>query len=460
MWFSQNSAWAKARAKHIHCTCVGCTSHKQAVSWKTPWRHNQTRAGQAMASGETPCEPWRSSSGRTEERRIFGNLDYWNRRCFDYKPIRVLHTLCDASSGVWEITVDTGGDNDGKRKRPPRGTCFLGKFKDDYEQTVFGLFTASHVLSEANIRNAGTKVTITYSDPKAHSPSTCQVNIQDSPFYFTCPLLDVTFLEFDENMRERLRKGGFKFLDVYEKRPGSAGAEFHVLHYSGKRNDHDQYYSTGYLEQYNGLHLFHSASTDDGASGAPVFHHDGCHVVAIHTAKSVDAANNYNVAVVAASVLEVLIPRRDPKQSIHERHYPTMNELRSLERPLKGLGLQMQRARTRDESHPPRIPYYFTHPGLKVSDVEDTVEIHFVLTGHGWYWSELSPDNGTQEPSWAPATTHVFGYGSHYKGKTVEDEHDGFSFDRLQSVEIGSLKTDSELMDIGSNKEEENYSFS
>lgn len=415
-----------------------------------------------MASGETPCEPWRSSSGRTEERRIFGNPDHWDRRCFTYKPIRVLHTLCDASSGVCEITVDTGGDNDAKRKRPPRGTCFLGKFQVGYGQTVFGLFTASHVLSEANIRNARTKVTITYPELKAHSSSTCQVNIQDSPFYFTCPLLDATFLEFDENMQERIIKGGFKFLDVYTQWRGSVGVEFHVLHYSGKWNDHDQYYSTGHLEKYNGLHLFHSASTDDGSSGAPVFLHDGCHVVAIHTAKSVDAENNYNVAVAASSVFKVLIPRRadsDPKQFILGRHYPTMDELRSLERPLKSLGLQMQRARTRDEFHPPRIPYYFTHPGLKVSDMEDTVKIHFVLTGHGWYWSELSPDNGAQEPSWAPATTSVFGDGSHYRGKTVEDEHDGFSFDRLQSVEIGSVKTDSELMDIGSNKEEENYFF-
>ena len=421
-----------------------------------------------MASGGTPCEVGRSTSGRrTDEQLVFHPSALssekpkdGDRRCFKYKPVGILKRICDVSPGVCELTVEIGDESD-KKQRHHRGTCFLGKFEVSHHHfPVFGLFTASHVLGEAEIHNPGTKVTIRY--PGLEGQQLCRYDliVQDSPFCFTCPLLDVTFIEFREDWLPRLFKEGFNFLQVYTQWRGPVGTEFHVLHYPGDLNDHVQYFSLGHLEKYNGLHIFHSASTGEGSSGAPLLV-KSCHVVAIHTAMSEDAKNNYNVAVSAASVFNVLIDEWErarnssPAQSCHVTHHPTMNELLSLERQLKSFGLEIQRARYReDQDDPPRIPFYFTHKELMVTGENDPIPIHFVLTSHGWYWSDLAPDNGVEEPSWSSASTKKFDYGSIHSGKTVEEDPNGFTFNKLQSIGIYNLPK-SMFIESLSNKEME-----
>lgn len=416
-----------------------------------------------MATGSTPCKPGRTPSGRrTEEQLVYhpsvlcsGKPDVKESRCFKYKPIGVLKTLCDVSPGVCEITVESG-DKDEKHRR---GTCFLGKFEVHYHP-VFGLFTASHVLGERDIHDTRTKVTIAYPGLEAQHPFSQLLNVQDSPFCFTCPLLDVTFIEFGKDLQSKLSKHGFKFLHVFTQWKGCVGDEFHILHYPGKLNDHVQYFSTGHLEKYNGLHLFHSVSTEEGSSGAPVVFGNGCDVVAIHTAQSEDAENNYNVAVSVDSVFKVLIANWESAHSNQSpsclvTHHPTENEMLSLMDQLEDLGLEMQRARQKgDQNGTPRIPFYYTHEGLRVSDENEKVAIHFVLTSHGWYWSELAPDNGVEEPSWTSAAKNVFGDGSHYRGKTVQEEPNGFSFGKLRSVGLSSLPSKFGRLSI-SNKEKE-----
>ena len=396
----------------------------------------------------TPCEPERTTSGRrTEEQLVYHpsvlSLEKPNKsegRAVKYKPVRVLEKLCDVSRGVCELTVEIGDDSD-KKKRHHRGTCFLGKFEVRY-YPVFGLFTASHVLGEAEIHNPNTKVTIDYPGLEAKHPCHYKLKIQDSPFCFTCPLLDVTFIEFKKDLPTALSKEGFQFLHVYTQWHGPIGTDFHVLHYPGALHDTVQYFSSGHLEKYNGLHLFHSASTGEGSSGAPILV-ESCDVVAIHTAMSDDAKNNCNVAVSATSVFDVLIAKRNefrassPVQSLFVPHHPTMNELQRLGEQLKSLKLEMQKARAKEnQTGPPKIPFYFTHNGLMVAGENDPIPIHFVLTSHGWYWSDLAPDNEVEEPSWTSADTDKFGLGSIHRGKRVVQDPNGFTFERLQSIQI------------------------
>ena len=407
-----------------------------------------------MASGGTPCEAERSTSGRrTDEQLVYypsalnpEKLTDGDRRCFKYKPVGLLKRLCEVSPGVCELTVEIGDDNDKEKMKHHRGTCFLGKFEVDYNHQVFGLFTASHVLGEAEIRNPNTKVNIRYPGVEAQGLCSYDLNVlSDSPFCFTCPLLDVTFIEFSRKLQSKLCQYGFKFLHVYTQWHGPVATDFHVLHYPGALNDHVQYFSAGHLEKCNGLHFFHSASTEEGSSGAPVLV-ESCDVVAIHTAMSEDAKNNYNVAVSAASVFKVLIveweraQKSSPVQSCLVTHHPAKNELQSLVGQLRSLGLEIKQARRREKQvGPPRIPFYFTHEGLMIDGEQDTVPIHFVLTCHGWYWSHLAPDNGAEEPSWSSARTKVFGHGSKYSGKTIVEDPNGFTFDKLQSVGIDNL---------------------
>ena len=404
-----------------------------------------------MANSGTPCEPERTTSGRqTDEQLVLHSSVVDSEkpkesegRVFSCKPIRVLKKLWDVTPGVCELTVEIGDDSDKKQKHH-RGTCFLGYFEVRY-YPVFGLFTASHVLGEADIHNPNTKVTICYPGLEDHRPCRYDLSVKDSPFCFTCPLLDITFVEFRKDLQTTLAEKGFQFLHVYTQWHGPVKTEFHVLHYPGAQNDHVQYFSSGHLEKWNGLHFFHSASTEEGSSGAPVLV-ESCDVVAIHTAKSEDAKNNYNVAVSAASVFNVLIAeweraqKSSPVQSYIVTHHPNEKELQSLVGELTRLGLEIQIAWARENQvGPPRIPVYFTHKGLTVTGEKDTVKIHFVLTSHGWYWSNVAPDNGAEEPSWTSARTNVFDHGSIHTGKTVVEDPNGFTFDKLRSVGIDNL---------------------
>ena len=395
-----------------------------------------------MDSSGTLCEPERTTSGRrTEEQLIIHpsvlSLEKPNKsegRVVKFKPVGVLETLCDVSRGVCALTVKIDDDSD-KKKKHHRGTCFLGKFQVEHG-LVFGLFTASHVLGEAEIRDPNTKVTIDY--PGLESKHSCQykLEIQDSPFCFTCPLLDVTFVEFKKDLVTTLSKEGFQFLHVYTQWLGPVATEFNVLHYPGEQHDHIQYFSSGHLEKYNGLHLFHSASTGEGSSGAPILV-ESCEVVAIHIAKCEDAKNNYNVAVSATSVINVLCKQQRFQASDPVTHHPTKDELQTLEEQLKSLKLEMQKARAKEnQDDPPKIPFYFTHKGLMVAGENDPIPIHFVLTSHGWYWSDLAPDNGVEEPSWTSADTDKFGLGSIHRGKRVLQDPIGFTFKKLQSFQI------------------------
>ena len=71
-----------------------------------------------------------------------------------------------------------------------------------------------------------------------------------------------------------------------------------------------------------------------------------------------------------------------------------------------------------------------------VAGENDPIPIHFVLTSHGWYWSDLAPDNGVEEPSWTSADTDKFGLGSIHRGKRVVQDPIGFTFKKLQSFQI------------------------
>lgn len=403
----------------------------------------------AMASGS---EPDRSPSGRkAEEQKVYqrsvmcpGKPKKSERRCVEYKPVSVLKTLLEATKGVCEIKVETPADNK-EGIAVTRGTCFLGKFEIRY-QPVFGLFTANHVLDEAVIGKPNYTVTIANPELKRSHV----LSFRNSPFWFTCPLLDVTFIEFDEDLKKIV--GGFDFLHIYTNWEGGVGQEeFHLLHYSGALNDQNQYFSGGHLEKYHGLHIFHSASTEEGSSGAPVavIRGNQLHVVAIHTAQSASDESNYNVAVEAKSVFKVLFAARDDPSFVS--HHPTENELMHLKERLEGLGLELRHSpEEQTSSKPPRIPVYFTHGRLRVSDVDDKVLIHFVLTSHGWYWSDVAPHHGTEEPNWVPATEETFGRGHCHVGKTVVEQtavegRKSFSFAELRKIVLidpGNIETD------------------
>ena len=107
-----------------------------------------------MASGEisgettSACVPAVSVPAVVERKvrhiRPSDRMGIDKERYFGHTPIQVLRGLCDASSGVCEITVrKSQGDRDNADAEVDfgPGTCFLGQFVVD-DKVVFGLFTA------------------------------------------------------------------------------------------------------------------------------------------------------------------------------------------------------------------------------------------------------------------------------------------------------------------------------
>ena len=447
-----------------------------------------------MASGEisgettSACVPAVSVPAVVERKvrhiRPSDRMGIQKERYFGHTQIQVLRGLCDASSGVGEITVRKSPGGRDNEYGP--GTSFLGWFVVD-DNVVFGLFTANHLLDESVICNDRNEVTIAnqdfvrLTDPPTRYSRNLILPIHKSPFIFTCPLLDVTFIEFDEDTRKGLLsdREGFTFLPVERWDATTCKSpDLHVLHYPGAWDDHTQYSSTGHFDRYDGLQLFHSVSTDDGSSGAPVFN-ACCKVVAIHTAKSQTTAGNYNVATDATSVLNILIPKwrehriSNPSQTPVVSHHPNKEDMQRYMEDLRKLQLEMRILETEETLEgdktvtvPSRTPIYYEHPGLKVSDVHERVPIYFIPTSHGWYWSDISPLDENTEPNWVSAKENGFGRGSKNRGKTVVEEANGFSFAKLREIDIGpgmrSLKLMSDLgqmhsnVDNESNKEKEN----
>lgn len=422
-----------------------------------------------MASGNSPGTPDRIPSDRTDaedEKQIPHRAASKLRRSeeieddlryFTYQHIGVLKSLSDGSKAVCQIKVKKMVENGGATSKLAVGTCFLGKFDIPTPQRpTFGLFTAYHVLGEKEIRDrAQYRFTITNRGLPLNSVRPeLLLPIGSTTFCFTCPLLDVTFIEFDQHLIDDVvKEKNLDFLHMYTGWNGKVGEMFHVLHYP---RGSDQYFSTGHLETYYGLHLFHSASTEDGSSGAPIMIADEehCRVVAIHTAQSKSCSENYNVAVATESVFNALKPALEASHNVRSHsgahdvqvsHHPTQKEMKGLKNEIHRKGLKLD---LKNREEPARIPSYFVHPGVRVTGVQETVKIYFVLTSHGWYWSAIAPDNPEREPNWVSATaTHkVFGRGSEYEGKTVvEEQHNGFTFEKLQSIQlrVDSQSTDS-----------------
>ena len=376
-------------------------------------------------------KPERSCSMIKTEKHIVGMPSQWEERRFEYQRVTTVKCLCELSSRVWEIQLqDVGVSKIG------RGTCFLGKFEVD-NATVFGLFTANHVLGEKGIlKCVGNKMRVSITSQEHQHAFSYDLNIADCPFCFTCPLLDVTFIEFNEEVYRDLSQYGFLRVLTQWKVPDNIGKKIHVLHYPVETPfDHAQYYSTGHLEQHQGLHVFHTASTNAGSSGAPIVI-ESCDVVAIHTARPGHPGHNYNVAVSAGSFFRAFVDTRSRKsrQRTHLpmiTHHPAEPELKCL-KDLIGLQLDMKLS-----DNDCLIPVYFSRY-LRVSGVKAKVAIHFVLTSHGWYWSATAPDYRDEEPKWVPATSRRFDGESYYRGRAVlnDSESSGFSFEKLQSIRL------------------------
>ena len=139
-----------------------------------------------------------------------------------------------------------------------------------------GLMTNNHVLDRYILE---TGATITFQLEK--SGRTYQHQIKPGDFRFTCPLIDVTFIELSERAYNRET-----FLETEEK--CTPGSNLYITQHPGGG---ELSFAQGKLRQFWGFDMLHEASTEYGSSGSPVVNRDG-RVVGVHKSRRPEESCN------------------------------------------------------------------------------------------------------------------------------------------------------------------------
>lgn len=138
------------------------------------------------------------------------------------EPLSV-EMIMKVSRAVCKLTVNNG-----------TGSGFLGKFlQRDTGQYVFGLFTNNHVLNEESLAE-GNAILLSFDSFEADNVKKKTLNIDvDYLFRFTCPLLDVSFVELSKEQVDALRQLNCNFLLLSANWKGSKEEKLFILQYPG-----------------------------------------------------------------------------------------------------------------------------------------------------------------------------------------------------------------------------------
>ena len=227
-----------------------------------------------------------------------------------------------------------------------------------------GLMTNNHVLDRYILE---TGATITFQLEK--SGRTYQHQIKPGDFRFTCPLIDVTFIELSERAYNRET-----FLETEEK--CTPGSNLYITQYPGGG---ELSFAQGKLRQFWGFDMLHEVSTEYGSSGSPVINRNGC-VVGVHKARRPEESCNVATRIgIAISAIRKLIQsnRRDARFSVGPAKQLTRSELQQID----SMGL-----RATDVSNVFIYPgsYYEIRFWVRIQ-LYKTTPMWFYRTNHAWY---------------------------------------------------------------------------
>lgn len=208
-----------------------------------------------------------------------------------------LNILQDVSNAVCKVEV--GNDT---------GTGFLGMFATSAGSLVHGLFTSNHILSEHRLADDQT-FEIKFDAVRVGTPANQYPFVQTIKttglFRFTCPILDATFIKFEDEYMQCLTSVGCKFLKIDINSKWEGTKDIPVFVFQHPRGD-EIHCAGGIFLQYHGFDMFHSISTDYGSSGSPITIQDG-QVIGLHKAQSVHKGKGYNVAVAMKAVIKAVL---------------------------------------------------------------------------------------------------------------------------------------------------------
>ena len=245
------------------------------------------------------------------------------------------------------------------------GSGFFVVFRIHENQILCGVMTNNHVLDESRL---GDEQNVQFC---LHNNEMITVPLRGVGIRFTCPLLDVTFIELKEAYVLRMGHHGVQFLNLCSShqctRPGTAIA---VMQYP--QNHSKLAFAQGNVHSLWGTCILHDVSTNYGSSGSGIVSMRIGEVVAIHCARRPEMKVNVGVRAPVAiqaieKIINVKIAHHKPAKDLNHRE---LQELRML-------GL-----------HPTKNKFLFISPSsLHVTP------LWFYRTNHAWYWTPTRPDS-------------------------------------------------------------------
>lgn len=296
------------------------------------------------------------------------------------EPLSV-ELIMKVSRSVCKITMISG-----------TGSGFLGKvLKRDTGQYSYGLFTNNHVLNEESLAG-GNSITLSFDSFEGEQVKNKTVRIDVDPlFRFTCPVLDVSFIELSKEVVDHLQSMKCNFLLVSARWSGTSGEKLVMLQYPGGSSVH---FAQGTFKRMHGFDIFHQVSTDYGSSGSPLVRPDGV-VVGLHKRRAARTTDNYNVALSTTAIIQAV--------SIHcvEGQFPQATLIcnpsilqAQYETSIRQLGLQRCPNTNNFEG------LVYVSPATIVNGRVTVTPIWFVPTSHGWYWTPTDPFSQSLETNW------------------------------------------------------------
>lgn len=180
------------------------------------------------------------------------------------------------------------------------GSGFFVVFRIHENQVLYGVMTNNHVLDE-NRLTVEQNVQV-----RLHNDQTITVQLRRAGIRFTCPLLDVTFIELKEVDVLTVDHHGVKFLNVSGSsqctRPGT---EIAIMQYP--KNHSMLAFAQGTVYSLWGTCILHDVSTNYGSSGSGIVSMRSREVVAIHCARRPDM--KVNVGVRASVAIQALLKK-------------------------------------------------------------------------------------------------------------------------------------------------------
>ena len=262
---------------------------------------------------------------------------------------------------------------------------------------LYGLMTNNHVLDEYAI---GTGRTITFQMKQGNEVHRHKIGVND--FRFTCPLIDVTFVELDpENY------GRDNFLIPEDRcEPGS---RIYITQYPGGG---ELCLAQGRIRSIWGFDILHEVSTDYGSSGSPLLNQNG-RVVGVHKARRPNEECNVatRIGVVISAIQRML---KGPRQDARFATAPARNLTHRQKQELSNKGLQETTA-----------PNVFISPSSTF-----VTTLWFYRTNHAWYWTPREPNSVTslsdlQECNWSiiGETDPIIAIGGYWDGRRPADRN-------------------------------------